>query len=567
MRAPTATPIKLGEMALAVLAGCVLAVAMHWPLPLHLGSDVSRDIGDPLVQAWQVAWGGHALLHQPLDYFQANTFWPLDNTLAFSDALVGYAPAGTLGEGVHAAVVRYNLLFLFAYALAFVGAYLLARELGVRPAAAAVAGAAFAYAPWRLEQDGHLHVLSSGGIPLSLFLLLRGYRSDRAGTVLAGWLVAAWQFSLGFTLGLQLGYLLVLLAVGAFVYWLRARPRVPRAVIVSTACGAVVLAGSAYLLARPYMAVLDDHPEAHRTHRQVAGLSPPLKAFIAAPEQNLVWGAATKPVRDDLSSVPEQTLFPGIAILALAVVGLTGPPFSRRLRAGLAITVLVCVWLSLGFREDGSNLLHPYRLLFDHLPGWKGIRVPGRLMTLASLGLALLAAAGAHRTIRFAARASIAQGRSALIASATAAVLIIAVLIEGAGFDLGGNGAVSGPSHPRVPTAPAGSAGIAAPQLHLPITVPANRRYVLWSTDGFPDMVNGRASFQPAPFVRLTSELTRFPDRATVARLAAFGVKTVVLHRSLVPGTAWESSSGRPLDGLDLTRDDRGELVVYGLSP
>ncbi len=45
----------------------LLALVMHWPLPLHLGSDVPKDLGDPLPQAWQIAWGGHALQHQPLD--------------------------------------------------------------------------------------------------------------------------------------------------------------------------------------------------------------------------------------------------------------------------------------------------------------------------------------------------------------------------------------------------------------------------------------------------------------------------------------------------------------------
>ena len=75
------------------------------------------------------------------------------------------------------------MLFLFAYALAFAGAYLLARELGIGPAGAAVAGAAFAFAPFRLEQDGHLHVISSGGIPLALALGLRGYRLRRPGWV------------------------------------------------------------------------------------------------------------------------------------------------------------------------------------------------------------------------------------------------------------------------------------------------------------------------------------------------------------------------------------------------
>ena len=127
---------------------------MHWPLPLHLGEVIAQDLGDPLVQAWQIAWDGHALKTQPLSLFQANTFWPMRDSLAVSDALVGYAPAGLVGEGVHAAVARYDLLFLVAYALCFAGAYLLARELGAGRAGAFVAGAAFAYAPWRLEQEG-----------------------------------------------------------------------------------------------------------------------------------------------------------------------------------------------------------------------------------------------------------------------------------------------------------------------------------------------------------------------------------------------------------------------------
>src|SRR4051812_699513 len=80
MRPRVSPPLSLLEVALAALAACAIAAAMHWPLPLHLGRDVSRDIGDPLVQAWEVAWGGHALRHQPLDYFQANTFWPLQDS-------------------------------------------------------------------------------------------------------------------------------------------------------------------------------------------------------------------------------------------------------------------------------------------------------------------------------------------------------------------------------------------------------------------------------------------------------------------------------------------------------
>src|SRR5262249_55931520 len=87
----------------------------------------------------------------------------------------------------------------------------------------AAAGAAFAYAPYRVTEAGHLHVISSGGIPLALFLLLRGYRRSSRGLVLAGWLVSAWQVSLGFTPGLQYCYLLAGVASLAVAHWWLAR--------------------------------------------------------------------------------------------------------------------------------------------------------------------------------------------------------------------------------------------------------------------------------------------------------------------------------------------------------
>jgi hypothetical protein len=540
------------------VAACLLAVLMHWPLPLHLTRDIPRDVGDPLVQAWEVAWGGHALLHQPFDYFQANTFWPLKDSLAFSDALAGYAPAGTIGTGARAAVLRYDLLFLFAYALSFLGAWLLARELGAGRPGAAVAGAAFAYAPWRLEQDGHLHVISSGGIPLSLFLLVRGYRGGRPRLVLAGWLVAAWQLSLGFTLGLQLGYLLLALGVAGIVVLVRRRQPLPRAVLAVTAAGVLAFGLTGVLLGRPYLRVLDDHPEAKRTTAQIAGLSPPLSAFVSAPEENLVWGKATKPLRDGLDSVPEQTLFPGLAIVGLALCGLFAPTYPRRLRLWLGVGVIVFAVLSLGFEERHAHL-YPYRLLYDLAPGWRGIRVPGRITTLTSLALALLAAGGAKYLVS--------RMRTRGLAALVAAALVALICIEGAGFDFRSGGGLTGPSYPAVPLPPAGESASPAPQLHLPVTIPGNRRYVLWSTDRFPKILNGRGSFDPSFFDRLTERVTGFPDKASVGLLRELGVRSVVLHEPLAAGTPWEHAAARPLRGLPLRRVRRGRLVVYLLAP
>ena len=88
-----------------------------------------------------------------------------------------------------------------------------------------MAGAAFAYAPFRLEQDGHMQVISSGGIPLTLALGVRALRLQRPWLLIAAALVAAWQVSIGFAIGLPFTYLLALLvAIGAVVWWRRGTP-------------------------------------------------------------------------------------------------------------------------------------------------------------------------------------------------------------------------------------------------------------------------------------------------------------------------------------------------------
>jgi hypothetical protein len=553
MRTPPFSTISVTkhEIGVAVLIGVALALLMHWPLPLHIGSDVPKDLGDPLPQAWQIAWGGHALQHQPLDYWQSNMYWPLDNTLAFSDALVGYAPFGMIGEGFEAAIARYDLIFLFAYALAFIGGYLLARELGVGRAGAAVAGVAFAYAPWRLEQDGHMHVISSGGIPLALFLLARGYRRDSVPTIVAGWLVATWQLALGFTLGLMLAYALAVLAVVLLLSWRRRRP--PRRVLAASAAGAAVFAAMGLMLALPYREVRDDHPESERTAETVAAFSGGPEMFAAAPGQSTLWGPITEPVRDGLDFVPEQTLFPGLLVLLLAGFGLSrASPFSKRLRIGLGIGVLACALLSLGFQTPANGVPYPYRLLYELAPGWDAVRTPGRLNTLTSLGLALLAAAGAHALLHaerpWFHRIRGSHGRSRVLAVA----LPVLVLVEGMGFPN---------PHPTVAKPPPGLSEATPPRLHLPMYEYESRRFLVWSANGFPEIVNGRGSFKPAEFDELERLMASFPDPRVTAYLRELGVNTVVLHPDLVPGTVWEDWRSWPLRGTST-----GGVVLYRLN-
>jgi hypothetical protein len=550
----TARELTWREALVAVGAGVVLAVVMTWPLILHIGTDIGKDTGDPLLETWQVAWIGHALLHSPLHLWQANTFWPYDDTLAFSDALVGYAPVGLFAQvSPHAALLGYNLLFLFAYALAFLGAYLLARELGMGWLGAAAAGAAFAYAPWKLSQNGHLHVLSSGGIPLALFLLLRGYRRRSPVTVLAGWLVAAWQMTLGFTLGLQLAYLMLVLAVVLVVaFWRSWLPRPGRRVVVATVVGAAAFVLVSGLMARPYVRVLDAHPEARRIPEYVDSFSPRPRSFFAAPEESKPWGRITSRARATLEAPDEESLFPGLAVSVLVLFGLFGSVLSRKLRIGLAAGVVVCALLSLGVRDvDGwHRYLTPYRFLFDFAPGWDGVRTPGRINTLTSLGLALLAGAGVCVVARL-----LEGKRGPRFAHAAAGALVGVILLEGLGPL----------AHPRVPTPPASVRLEAAPQLHLPAGFRDDLRYSYYTTAGFPPTVNGAGGFDPDGYGALRREIAGFPDSRSVAALRMLGVRTVLLHPGPAVGTTWEHVASKSVAGLGIERERVGDVIVYRL--
>jgi hypothetical protein len=573
------------EILWVILTGVALAVLTSWPLVLHLPSRIAPDLGDPVRTAWQVAWVGHAMLHDPLHLFDANVFYPHPLSLAFSDSLLGYGPAGFFGSGTVAALVRYNLLFLFAWSLCFVGAYLLARELGLRKLGAAAAGAAFAYAPYRVTEAGHLHVISSGGIPLALFLLLRGYRRGSRGLVIAGWLVAAWQISLGFTLGLQFAYLLAVLALLAVLYWWRAgRPAPPRRLVVITLAGIAIVGLVTIYEARPYLKIAHDYPSAKRTIREVKTYSAGPAAWLSASSENRVWGGLTSGMRANVHSKNEQVLFPGGLLFVLALLGLAAPLFTRRLRLGLAAGIVVCAVLALGLGLTGAG--YPYRLLFDYAPGWDGVRVPGRVFTLATLFLALLAGAGAQllsgriggflagpaSSAGAAGSGAAADGRGRGSLSALTAlvgvVLVIGLIGEGAGHM----------AHPVVPQPAKAEIGLPGPLLDMPSDGPADRVWQYYSTDGFYKIPLGNSTFDIPAVDDLRGGINRFPDKASVEKLRYYGIRTVVLHLTMpkLPGIVGFShpeppnaaeAAAKPVAGLGITRRRVGSLVIYEIGP
>ncbi|NYF54535.1 hypothetical protein [Micromonospora purpureochromogenes] len=556
------------EWTLVVLASLPLAAALTWPTLRDPAGTLPQDTGDPTLQAWQVAWGGHALRTDPAHLWHSNTFFPEPYTYAYSDTLLGFAPFALIGEGPVAAVVRYNLLYVLVHALAFVGAYALSRQLGAGRAGAAVAGASFAYAPWKLAQAGHLHVLSIGGVALALAMLARGhgwslrhgYRPDRVrpGWAGAGWAVAAWQVTLGFGIGLPFAYVLGLLGLavaGAYgvTWWRRrSRPAVSRGLLLADLAGVTGFAGVSLLMAAPYLEVVARHPAGRRTAAQVAMFSPPARGFLTAPPESWLWGERHGAARAALGFPGEMTLLPGVVLIALAVAGLVFSAWRVWQRVALAAGVLVSLALAAGtsFGGDGDP---GYLTLMRRLPGWDALRTPGRLVLWTTLLLGVLAAGAL--TVREPPPAGAGRGdwrRWARVALALPALLVLA---EG----------VNRTPHVPVPAQPVALRGVAGPVLVLPLGGIRDYHVMLWSTDGFPSTVNGLASFTPDSQQRIRAAGTGFPDAGSVAYLRAAGVRTVVLLPGYATGTPWQGAAARPVEGLGIHRERVGDAVVYHL--
>jgi hypothetical protein len=567
-----------GVRPLEVLLVCVLcaltAVMSNLPQVSGLATTVPVDVGDPLYFAWQLAWVGHQLPSRAADLWTTNAFLGAPDSLAFTDAVLGYAPLSWLADelegGQAGALAALNIASLTASALALLGGYALARALGARIPAALVAGAGFGFAPWRLAQASHINILSTGGIAIALACLARGrgwslrdgWRPEqmRSGWVVAGWAVACWQLTLGFAIGIPFGYAVLGLSAAAGLAWvLGGRGRAPRAarrVVVADAAGAGAFCLVAFALSRPYERVLATQPGARRTSAMAELFSPPWQAFLTAPQTSRFWGSRQTSWRQALTWPPEMTLSPGVVLLALATLGLGVSIWPWRRRLVVAAATGVAVLLALG-AQGPAPVWRAYLLLYEHLPGWSALRTPGRLIIWVTLGLCLLAAGAVGKVGEWVAPRPgrrPAGGVRALPALA-AVVPLGLVAYEGQGFV----------PHWEIRPPPIAVAALPQPVMFLPTDQIGDYAMMLWSTQGWPVIANGSSGFDPPFQARLRAAVTTFPDAASVAALRARGVRTVVLVRSRAAGTPWARAADKAVAGLPLRRVDTGDAVVYHL--
>ncbi len=357
--------------------------------------------GDVRLIAWALAWNHRVLTGQASSYWDANIFHPAGQTLALSEHVFGIAvPALPLHLAGADAMLVYNVAWLASFPLMAMAVHALARQTGMGATASLAAGLLAACSFVRIQHVGHLQLLWSFGLPLSLAYLDRWGMTPRARWLVA-WVVAA----LSACLASWYLAMLTIVATGVWAVpctWPYLRRRDWRRLAFLAAAVAVV-AVVLCVFARPYRA-LPPGPadEARANSADLAAYVVPARATVVGHWLSVNGSTAPR------WSFGERTRFLGWTTLLLALCGTvtvvgtvarslrvgrtdSAAPLPRRLPVVVAIGVLAFA-LSLG-PGDPDGLPTAFDLLRG-LPGMALVRAPARFSLIVSMVVALLAGQG-----------------------------------------------------------------------------------------------------------------------------------------------------------------------------
>lgn len=549
----SSAPTSWKELLAATAAYLILTVALTWPQARLLTTHIGWHY-DSMFSLWRLGWIAHQLPRDPLSLFDGNIFYPEPRTLTFSDATLfqGVAAAPLVWIGIDLVVV-YNLIVLGSFVLSGLAMFVLVRSLIDAPPgqemtsslAAFVAGVVFAFQPYRIAHYPQLELLCGWWIPaaLSLFHRVADRRRVRDG-VLLGVIVALQVWSCIYY-SIYLGTALSLFVAVAVVLQ---RHNNPRALLLPLVATLVVAAALSVPYLLPYMATRS--MVGTRSEGDVLEWSPTVWNYLASMRESWFYGRTT----GYLGHV-ESTLFPGIAAILLAPLGLLRP-FTRRSFVYL-ILLLGAFDLSLG----SNGVMYP--LFYKWVPAYQAMRVPGRMFVIVSAALAVLAGFGTasvlrrlgHRWLRTAAGVGIA----ALVALENISIPIPLA---------------------QVPKPPEFYRWLATEPhtvvMEWPVPNPSNLGFtkeplfMFYSTAHWQSLVNGYSGFYPPSYLQLLEYLRKFPNDDTMRRLRQRGVQYVIIHRELVP----EEDYDRLVQALALRSDvawmrserhATGSLDVYRL--
>jgi len=527
-RPPTADRRSLiGRNWVVLFVYTVLSLILTYPLIFELTTAVPNDIGDPLLNTWILAWDTHALLTDPLNLFNANIFYPLSNTLAYSEHLFSTALLALPWQVLFGEpVLAYNLSLLFSFPLAAFGMYLLALRWTHHRGAAFIAGLIFAFNPYRFAGIAHLQLLTFQWLPYAVLYLdlllvkqglgVRGQEVERTRVLKPALLAALAIFFLLQVLASWYLALYTALILGIFLLAVLVTHRVHPTQLIPILATLLLATLLTLPFILPYLSLVDQLRESRPLSLALSLAAAPTDYFAAAPF-NRIFGSLTESFRTRPGFIGENTLFAGAmaGVLGLMglIVGVRCQVSGVKCRIPRYVFYTLVVVLVFSFILTFST---PYALLAAAFPPATIVRVPSRWIIPGLFALSGLAAFGVVLT----------QHASRPTKYAILATISLLLIIEAFSIPLPlapvNNKQTLNPAYHWLATQPGDVALVELPMHSAPAPEYPEVKRMVASALGWWHLVNGYSGYTPPRQPELARNLKNFPDDNSIQTLQNF---------------------------------------------
>lgn len=545
-----------------------LAIALTWPVA---ASPIGTFFGTPGDATGQIALteyradlGVTPLSTEETPAENAPFGLPLPGAVSLPQLAVGGSLQLVRAIG-GSSVLAYNLVLLAGLILTPLCAYLLCRHVTGSTGASLVGGLAYGFNPWIIEQaHGHLHFAHLWPLPLMVLglLMVREGGGRRAWTLLGAASVVALYVHTYFTL--FVGAIVVAFVVVEFGGAALARSRRALRAAVARSGFVVAMVVAALIPQGIWLLLYEDRIETALTGtRQVVSdtfiYGSRWWEWVVPSYRHPVFDDWTGPFRGarlHASNPAETSLYVGLTVLALALVGVgvaivrrRVEPRTARIAALAGVIGLVALVMSLPreIHPLGIGIPTPSWFISGAFDAW---RVYARMFAVVDLGVVVLAAIGTTWLLGRLRRSVPARARPRAVAAAAALALGGLVV-----FDLALDPVTTSAAPPPVYTLAAAQPPGA--RVEYPLVPPEQARHLLYifyteaaerplmnggKLESVGGSLNGRLADPGQPWVP--------------ASLAALGVRYAVLHEA-----AYEPGAILPDRGFELVGRESGSAL------
>ncbi len=382
---------------LYLTAVILFTLVLFRPFTFHL-RDAVVNVVDPLFYAWNLSHNANNWFKGLDANLNTNIFYPLTNTIAYSDTLWGQSffvnPIIWITRNP---ILAENIAVILSFPLSALSMFLLSMYFTGNKMTSFASGIFYAFSYPRLSQIGHLPAITNQWLPLYLLYLFKFLNEGKKRYFI---LLCTW-YLLSLTSSIYFGVFLVPITAIVLIVDIVKRIKHNTLIaykskmltVVPIIIPFIIILGISIF---PYIRLKAEYPQIKRSIDDLTHLRAEPVDYISVLPTSLI--SFTKlPI-----NVNEHVLYPTLTVIILAIVGIR-----RTLKKNKAIPwsfILICVAsfvlslgneyaFSIGPYSTGTIKL-PYYYLYTYVPIFQTVRVTARFSIFVILSLSMFSAWG-----------------------------------------------------------------------------------------------------------------------------------------------------------------------------